>query len=196
MCVNACGCSSVWVRKRIRGSEHTDSNPGLIQCLNFLSLRGWQVTSGSTKSCCSCSVSGLVRCSRHYRYTYFCLACNLKMRQKCASLCVRWAEVSMTCTVVGPTAADNKLELSLHCNALTTFQNFQSHMIAVLLALHNFLPREEEHTTWLISAITDLTLDLSCLSQPSCPSADLQKKTKKRKQQNMGWETRKLGQQV
>ena len=39
-------------------------------------------------------------------YTYFRLACYLKTRRKCAGLCVRWAEVSMTCTVVQPTAGE------------------------------------------------------------------------------------------
>ena len=39
-------------------------------------------------------------------YTYFRLACYLKTRWQCASLCVRWAEVSMTCTVVRPTARE------------------------------------------------------------------------------------------
>ena len=32
--------------------------------------------------------------------TYFRLACYLKTSRKCAGLCVRWAEVSMTCTDV------------------------------------------------------------------------------------------------
>ena len=42
-------------------------------------------------------------------YTYFRLTCYLKMRPKCAGLCVRWAEVSMTCTVVRPTAVSPSL---------------------------------------------------------------------------------------
>ena len=39
-------------------------------------------------------------------YTYFRLACYLKMRRKCAGLCMRWAEVSMTCTAVRPTTEE------------------------------------------------------------------------------------------
>ena len=33
-------------------------------------------------------------------YIYFRLQCYLKTRHQCASYCVRWAEVSMTCTAV------------------------------------------------------------------------------------------------
>ena len=38
--------------------------------------------------------------------TYFHLACYLKTRRRCAGLCVRWVEVSMTCTVVRLTAGE------------------------------------------------------------------------------------------
>ena len=39
-------------------------------------------------------------------YIYFRLACYLNLRHQYAGLCVRWAEVSMTCTVVLPAARE------------------------------------------------------------------------------------------
>ena len=47
----------------------------------------------------------------HISAVYF--NCNLKTRQQCAGLCLRWAEVSMTCTVVWPTAGEFKTKKQL-----------------------------------------------------------------------------------
>ena len=47
------------------------------------------------------------------RNTYFLLACYLKTSHQCPGLCVRWADVWMTCTVVRPTAGSFKTRKQL-----------------------------------------------------------------------------------
>ena len=78
-------------------TEHQAKNlPVLLAARSAVLDRGWQI-GGLFWLGFSTSEGTLM---------YFHLACYLKMRQKCAGLCVRWAKVSMTCAAVPPTAKE------------------------------------------------------------------------------------------